>query len=197
MARELGFSYLDTGAMYRASALLASRNSIDLDDFQQVASTIRSHSLDIRNGSVYIDDEDVSSLIRTPSVSEAASRISSGSPVRREMVRLQRAFGERHDTVAEGRDMGTVVFPDADLKVYVVADVAVRVNRRVLEMASKGQQGDFQMILRSQLLRDRRDRTRVDSPLRMAPGAHMLDSSGMSIQQQVSAVLKLWRSVAE
>ncbi|NOQ22533.1 MAG: (d)CMP kinase [Candidatus Aegiribacteria sp.] len=193
VAERLGFSYLDTGAMYRASALLAIRNSIDFDDSIRVAELIRSHSIDIREGNIFIDDEDVSVLIRTPEISDAASRISSGSSVRREMVALQRRFAENHDTVAEGRDMGTVVFPCADLKVYVIADVAVRIIRRWREHIAKGEKADYDMLLRSQLERDRRDRSRSDSPLRLAPGASILDSTLMSIDQQVSAVLDLYR----
>lgn len=191
----MGYSYLDTGAMYRASALLAIRNSIDLDDPFRVAEVIRRHSIDIRDGNVFIDDEDVSALIRTPEISDAASRISSGTPVRREMVLLQRRFAENHDTVAEGRDMGTVVFPQADLKVYVIADVAIRVVRRWREFNAAGKSADFDVLLKSQLMRDHRDRSRADSPLRLAPGAVILDSTLMSIEQQVSAVLKLYRDI--
>ncbi len=179
--------------MYRASALLAIRSETDLEDHQSVASLIREHSIDIRDGCLLLDGQDVSSLIRTPSISEAASLISSGSPVRREMVGLQRKFAELHDTVAEGRDMGTVVFPSADLKIYVIADVAVRVTRRWREILERGEEADFDSLLRSQLRRDERDRNRSDSPLRMAPGAVMLDSTLMSIGQQVDAVLKLYR----
>lgn len=179
--------------MYRASALLAIRNSIDFDDPVEVVEVIRSHSIDIVDGNIFIDDEDVSAIIRTPEISDAASLISSGSPVRKEMVVLQRRFAENHDTVAEGRDMGTVVFPEADLKVYVIADIAIRVCRRWRELMAKGEQADFDMLLRSQLNRDRRDRRRADSPLRLAPGASILDSTLMSIDQQVSAVLDLYR----
>ncbi len=178
--------------MYRASALLAIRNSINFDDSDSIADVIRCHTFDIRDSRVFINDEDVSVLIRTPQISDAASRISSGSPVRREMVALQRRFAELHDTVAEGRDMGTVVFPDADLKIYVIADVAIRVLRRWREFLEKGEEADYDMLLRSQLQRDRRDRSRSDSPLRLAPGAVILDSTLMSIDQQVSAVLNLF-----
>lgn len=157
---------------------------------------IRSHSIDIRDGVVFIDDEDVSSMIRTTSISDAASLISSGSPVRREMVALQRAFADRHDTVAEGRDMGTVVFPGADLKVYVIADVAIRVTRRWRELRSRGEAQDFDALLRSQLTRDRRDRNRSDSPLRIAPGAVILDSTLMSIREQADEVLRIFRERA-
>jgi len=181
--------------MYRASALLAIRNSLNPDEPARIAEAIRSHSIDLRNGSTFIDDEDVSEIIRTSEISDTASRISSGSPVRREMVLLQRRFAEKHDTVAEGRDMGTVVFPDADLKVYVIADVAIRVIRRWKEFNARGENADFNRLLKSQLNRDYRDRNRADSPLRLAPGAVILDSTLMSIGQQVSAVLKLFRRV--
>lgn len=183
--------------MYRASALLAIRSDISLDDHERVASEIRLHSIDIRNGSVFLDEEDVSSLIRTTAISDAASVISSGPPVRREMVALQREFAERHDTVAEGRDMGTVVFPDADLKVYVIADVAIRVVRRWREIRSRGEKADFDALLRSQLRRDRRDMSREDSPLRLSPGAVMLDSTLMSISRQAEAVLEMFRERVE
>lgn len=179
--------------MYRASALLALRNSIQLEDHESVASAIRSHSIDIIDGRVLLDREDVSGLIRTTAIGDAASVISSGTPVRREMVALQRKFAERHDTVAEGRDMGTVVFPGADLKVYVIADVAIRVTRRWRELRSRGEDADFDAILRSQLARDRRDRTRSDSPLRLAPGAVILDSTLMSVGRQADEVLRLFR----
>jgi cytidylate kinase len=180
--------------MYRASALLAIHNSIDLDDPSSVAEVIRRHSIDNRDGNIFIDDEDVSAFIRTPEISDAASIISAGTPVRREMVVLQRRFARSHDTVAEGRDMGTVVFPRADLKVYVIADVAIRVVRRWREFNAAGENADFDVLLKSQLIRDRRDRTRADSPLRLAPGAVILDSTLMNIEQQVSTVLDLYRN---
>jgi len=189
----LGFSYLDTGAMYRAAALLLSREGIPFEDPNLAASIVRRHSIDMDGVRVFLDGEDVSGLIRTPEIAEAASRISSGAPLRRVMVSLQRSFGEKHDTVAEGRDMGTVVFPDADLKVYVVADVAIRVVRRWLELKRKGDKPDFDALLRSQLIRDRRDRDRKDSPLRMAPGAVMLDSTLMTIREQTDEVIRLFR----
>lgn len=195
MAERLGFSYLDTGAMYRASALAAIENSIPLTDHEKVARELRTHSIDVEDGDIFLDGRDVSSLIRTSRISEAASVISSGSPVRKVMVELQRRFASRRDTVAEGRDMSTVVFPKADLKVYVIADVAIRVCRRWREMRAKGEEADFHSLLKSQLLRDRRDRTRSDSPLRLAPGAVIVDSTLMSIHQQVSAVLKAYEKV--
>jgi len=198
VAERLGFSYLDTGAMYRASALLAIRDSIDLDNHSLIARVIRRHSFDIRNGRIFVDNEDVSEIIRNPEISDAASRVSSGTPVRQEMVILQRRFAENHNTVAEGRDMGTVVFPFADLKVYITADIAIRVVRRWKELNARGEEANIDILLRSQLKRDYRDKSRADSPLRVAPGAFILDSTNMSIEQQVSTVLDLYlKRVAE
>jgi CMP/dCMP kinase len=193
VAERLGFAYLDTGAMYRASALLAVRGTIPLDDPERVARCIRSHSISIdRTGRVTVDGEDVSGLIRTPFISDAASIISSGSAVRREMVSMQRRFGSETDTVAEGRDMGTVVFPHAFLKIYVIADIAVRVMRRWRELRKEGLPADFSDLLTGQLLRDDRDRTRADSPLRLAPGAVLIDSTLMSVAAQAEAVVSLY-----
>ncbi len=189
----LGYSYLDTGAMYRASALLFIRNSIPLYDSILLTENLRNHSIDIRSGAVFIDDEDVSTLIRTPEIGDAASIVSSKSAVRREMVILQQKFGKAHNTVAEGRDMGTVVFPDADLKIYVIADVAIRVLRRWRELRLMGNEANYGELLRSQLTRDHRDRNRSDSPLRIAPGAYILDSTLMTITEQVSTVIELFR----
>ncbi|MCK5064082.1 MAG: (d)CMP kinase [Candidatus Fermentibacteraceae bacterium] len=193
VADVLDYSYLDTGAMYRASALLCIRNAIPLDNALLIAENIQNHSIDIREGAVFIDDEDVSSLIRTTEISDAASIVSSKSAIRREMVIIQRKFGKAHNTVAEGRDMGTVVFPDADLKIYVIADVAIRVLRRWRELRLLGNEADYGKLLRSQLTRDYRDRNRLDSPLRIAPGAHILDSTLMTITEQASAVVELFR----
>jgi cytidylate kinase len=193
VAERLDFAYLDTGAMYRASALTAIRNGIPLDEPERVASCIRSHLISLdRTGRVTVDGEDVSGLIRTPSISDAASVISAGSAVRREMVLIQRRFGTESDTVAEGRDMGTVVFPDAFLKIYVIADIAVRVMRRWRELRNQGLNADFSALLAGQLLRDNRDRTRADSPLRYSPGAALIDSSLMSVAEQAEAVVSLY-----
>lgn len=194
MAKALGFSFLDTGAMYRTSALLAIQNSIPLKDIKNIVSCIRNHSIVLSSGIMFLDDEDVSKFIRTPQISASASIIASAPAIRIEMVKLQRSFAETSDTVAEGRDMGTVVFPNADLKIMMIADIAARVNRRWLELLSKGEEPDIHEILRAQLLRDHRDKTRIDSPLRAAPDAIIIDSSIMSISEQVQAVIRHYRT---
>lgn len=188
VARELGYTYLDTGAMYRASALLAFRENISLDDGNALASLLESHSLDIRDGRVLLDGEDLTEAIRRPGVAEMASMVSAHSQVRRIMVGLQRKVAGGGEVVAEGRDMGTVVFPDAALKVYMYADVAVRALRRLKQ--GEHESSDLRLVVRSLLVRDRRDRTRADSPLRAAPDAVWVDTSSMTVQRQVDVVLE-------
>lgn len=188
VARELGYTYLDTGAMYRASALLASREKLSLNDGTALASLLDSHSLDIRDGRVLLDGEDLTEAIRRPGVAEMASLVSARPEVRRVMVGLQREVAGGGEVVAEGRDMGTVVFPDAVLKVYMYADVAVRAMRRLRQGEHEG--SDLRLVVRSLLRRDRRDRTRVDSPLRAAPDAFWLDTSSMTVRRQVDLVLE-------
>ncbi len=178
--------------MYRSSALLAIRNSIPFTDINNVVSCIQNHSIDISDNIVLLDNENVSALIRTPHISESASIIAQSPAIRIEMVKLQRAFAEKRDTVAEGRDMGTVVFPYADLKIMLRADIAIRVNRRWRELLNRGEQPDMNDILHSQLMRDYRDRTRTDSPLKTAPDAVTIDSTMMSICEQVQTVVRYY-----
>jgi cytidylate kinase len=194
-AERLGFAYLDTGAMYRAAALLASRLGIDGDDGELVASLIRDHSIRTDGRTTLLDGEDVSLAIRSTGIGDAASVVSAHPGVRRAMVSLQKQMGAKGSTVAEGRDMGTVVFPGARLKVYVVADLAVRLQRRMRELRDRGERlpGTAELVT-GMLARDRRDRERADSPLRMAPGAVWLDTSLMTVSEQVTAVVALWTS---
>ncbi|MBD3370745.1 (d)CMP kinase [Candidatus Fermentibacteria bacterium] len=188
VARELGYTYLDTGAMYRASALLASQENIPLNDGSTLASLLESHSMAIRDGRVLLDGEDLTEAIRRPGVAEMASLVSARPEVRRVMVGLQREVAGGGEVVAEGRDMGTVVFPDAVLKVYMYADVAVRAMRRLTQGEHEG--SDLRLVVRSLLRRDRRDRTRADSPLRAAPDSLWVDTSSMTVRRQVDVVLE-------
>ena len=178
--------------MYRASALLATRAGLALDRGRELASLISQHTIDVDEGVTLLDGEDVSTLIRTPAMSEAASLVSSHGPVRREMVRLQRGFSRRRDTVAEGRDMGTVVFPEADLKVFVTADVVQRSLRRLGQLDEECVARRLPVTVRELMRRDRRDSERADSPLRRAPDAWLIDTTSLSVEQQVNAVVLLY-----
>jgi cytidylate kinase len=193
-ARELGFEYLDTGAMYRTAALLAIRSDIDPSDGESAARAIAGHGIVVTSGRAFLDGIDVSDLIRSPGISEAASIISSSSPVRTAMVLLQRSFASGRNVVAEGRDMGTVVFPDAVLKVYVIADVAVRAIRRLRDQSEQVTAAGASSVIEALLRRDTRDRERSDSPLRPAPGAVWLDTTLLTPGEQVERVVCLYRA---
>ena len=181
LARELEFTYLDTGAMYRAVALTALRRG---DDPGAVAEAI---TIELGDG-VCVDGEDVGDAIRTPEVSEAASRAAADSRVRRALVAEQRRLMSAGDWVAEGRDIGTVVMPGAEVKVFLTADPAERARRRADELGL-----DAAAVLADQTARDERDRTRSDSPLAPAPGAVELDTTGLSLDEVVGRISQLVR----
>jgi cytidylate kinase len=172
-ARALGFSYLDTGAMYRAAGLA--------DD--PVAADIR-----LDDGRVLLDGRDVTSEIRTPEASERASVVAARPEVRAALVAKQRALMADGDWVAEGRDIGTVVAPDARVKVFLTASPEERARRRADELGA-----DVQAVLADQTLRDERDRTREISPLQAAPGSVELDTTGLSIDEVVARIAELTR----
>jgi cytidylate kinase len=179
VADRLAFTYLDTGAMYRTVALAASEQGVD-------PAAIAS-SLDIEpRGRTLLDGRDVTEAIRTPEVSEAASRAAADPTVRRAVVAQQRRLLETGDWVAEGRDIGTVVAPDAEVKVFLTADAGERARRRAAELGL-----DEQRVLAEQAIRDERDRTRTHSPLAPAEGATVIDTTSMSLDEVVQSVVDL------
>jgi cytidylate kinase len=194
LAEMLGFTYLDSGAMYRCVGLLA----LVSPDREPVA-LARSARIEFvadadQRGSkrrVLLDGRDVSEPIRAPEVSAAASRVAAEAGVREALVAKQRALISAGDWVAEGRDIGTVVAPDAELKVYLTADPAERARRRAVELG-----GDEATVMAEQALRDERDSTRAHSPLQAAPGAFVLDTTGMSVEQVVERIAELVRSAS-
>jgi CMP/dCMP kinase len=178
-ARALGFTYLDSGAMYRAVGLMTNRQGGPPAD--------RAAELDIRLGDrVLANGEDVTDAIRTPEVSEAASKVATDPAVRKALVRKQRELLASGDWVAEGRDIGTVVAPDAKVKVFLTASPEERARRRADELGT-----DVETVLRDQALRDAQDRDREHSPLTLAPGAVELDTSGLSVDEVVRRVVEL------
>jgi cytidylate kinase len=181
--------------MYRTAALLASRSGLPFSDGHALARLVSAHSIDVGPRGVFLDGNDVSEEIRAPFVSEAASLVSTHPDVRRAMVALQRGYASSRDMVAEGRDMGTVVFPGATLKVYVIADVAVRASRRLKELRRAGDTSSFDAITEALLARDRRDRERADSPLRPVPSSLWLDTTLQSVAGQVEFVVAAYRSL--
>jgi cytidylate kinase len=178
-ARALGFTYLDSGAMYRAVGLMVNRHGGPPAD--------RAAELDIQLGDrVLANGEDVTDAIRTPEVAEAASRVATDPAVREALVRKQRELLAGGDWVAEGRDIGTVVAPDAEVKVFLTASPEERARRRAEELGT-----DVDTVLRDQALRDAQDRDREHSPLKMAPRAVELDTSGLTVDEVVQRVVDL------
>jgi cytidylate kinase len=199
LALRLGLPYIDTGAMYRAVALLARRAGLgaelDADGRAAVVGLARllcvSFGGDPRDQRVMVDGEDVTRDLRDPEVSRMASVVSAIPEVRREMVRRQRELAARSGGVVEGRDIGTVVFPGAALKVFLTAEPGVRARRRFEELARRGVVAQLEEVLEEQRERDRRDSTRPDSPLRPADGAVIVDTSGLTLDEAVDAVVAL------
>jgi cytidylate kinase len=199
LAVRLGLPYLDTGAMYRAVALLALRAGLGpelkSEGRQAVAEIARRLGVgfrgDPRAQRVMLDGEDVTEALRLPEVSQMASVVSAIPEVRREMVPRQRELAAPTGGVVEGRDIGTVVFPDATLKVFLTAEPEVRARRRFEELARRDQAVRWEAVLDEQRERDRRDSTRPDSPLRPAEGAVVVDTSRLTLQEVVAAVVAL------
>jgi cytidylate kinase len=180
VAAELGFTYLDTGAMYRAVALAAADRAAEP---ASVASTLK---IEPQGERILLDGRDVTEEIRTPEVSEAASRAAADPAVRRAVVEQQRRLLDTGDWVAEGRDIGTVVAPDAEVKVFLTAEPEERARRRAAELGL-----DPARVLAEQTIRDERDRTREHSPLEPARGAVVLDSTHLTLAQVVQRIAAL------
>ena len=190
LAQKLGFTYIDTGAMYRAVALWALRVGVDPDDLHRLDQLAKEARIEFAAGAatVLLNGEDVTAAIREPRVSEAASKISIAPGVRRAMREEQRRIGGAQSSVMEGRDIGTVVFPDAQVKIYLDAAPDVRAGRRAAESG-----GELEEIARDLAERDHRDRTRAEAPLTQAPDAEYLDTTGLSLEEVEAAILKLVR----
>jgi cytidylate kinase len=186
LAERLGFTYLDSGAMYRCVALAALRADAELDDGAELGRLARAVRIGVDDGRVMLDGEDVSEEIRAPEVSAASSRVSVHPEVREAMVERQRALIDAADYVAEGRDIGTVVSPDAPLKVFLTADAAERARRRATETGE-----DPSLVLDAQTARDARDRERDHGALRRAGDAVEIDTTGMGVDAVVECIAEL------
>jgi cytidylate kinase len=198
LAGRLGFQYLDTGAMYRAVAYRALSDGIDLANEPAVASIARSSAITFahEHGSalptrVFISGEDVTTAIRTPAVDSAVSPVSAMPSVREALVAQQRRIGAEGDIVVEGRDIGTVVFPEAELKVFLTASGEERARRRTIDMADRGHDVPVEWVRGDLERRDAADSTREASPLAAAEDAVRLDTTGMSIDEAVAAITRL------
>lgn len=192
VAAQLGWHVLDSGALYRLAAWTVLDKNLDANDIGAVALAARRMAIRFEHGRIWLDAQDVTKLIRQEHVGNLASRLAPAAAVREALLERQRAFRQAPGLVADGRDMGTVVFPEADLKIFLVADVHARAQRRCQQLRQRGVTPNEAAILADLKERDARDTGRAVAPLKPAPDAHELDSSRLSVDDTVAAVLSLW-----
>lgn len=195
IAKRLGIIYVDTGALYRAIGLYCLRNGVDSKDAQAVIAVLPKIRLELRyteeGQNVYLNEENVSTEIRLPQVAMYASDVSAIPAVRQFLLELQRSMGETHHVVMDGRDIGTVILPNAQLKLFLSADERVRAERRVKELAQKGETVTVEEILAQQAQRDAQDSSRAVAPLKPAEDAVRFDNSAVTVEESVEFVLSL------
>lgn len=191
IAENLGLVYLDTGAMYRLVTLKALNEGI-LGDFEKIKKMLNNLNIDIKENGFYLDNVDVSDEIRKPIVSENVSDIAAIREVREKMVDLQRKFSESKNVILDGRDIGTVVFPNADVKIFLVADAKERANRRYKELVKKGENVKIEEIYENILKRDEIDSTRKESPLKKAKDAIEVDTTSKNIEEVKNEILNIY-----
>ena len=201
VAEKLGYIYIDTGAMYRAIGLFFDRNGKWPDTPAQITALLDKAdiTIDHKDGAqrIYLNGEDVSEAIRTEKAGMSASRVSAFPEVRVKLVELQRALASRADVVMDGRDIGTVVLPDAALKIFLTADVSVRAERRRLQLLEKGVKADKAEIEKDLRSRDHNDSTREASPLKQAEDAVLVDTSYLTIEQTAQKITELMKERAK
>lgn len=199
LAKILGFKYVDTGAMYRAVAWKSLQLGIPLSDESKIVDMTARMNIDFPEGDgshIFVDGEDISTEIRTPDATRLSSPVSAISGVRRLLVAFQKNLAEGGGVVMEGRDIGTVVLPDAEVKVFLIASINERAKRRYDEIIASGKPADIDAIRQSIEERDHRDSNRADSPLMRAAGAVDIDTDNLSIKQVIERILELYRQVS-
>ena len=193
VAAALGFHYLDSGALYRLATLNALRRQVPLDDTEALATATRELEISFRDGKLWLQGQDVTEAARTEAVSTATSRVAASAGVREALLERQRRCRAGPGLVADGRDMGSVVFPDAVLKVFLTADVATRAERRHKQLMAKGMCAKMPDVVEELRQRDARDSTRPVAPLKHYPDALFLDTTRLTIDQAVGQVLAWYR----
>lgn len=194
VAEALGFAYLDSGALYRLSALAAREAGVSWDDEAGVAAVAASLDVRFAGGVTLLNGLAVDDLIRSEAIGTGASRIAAFPLVRQALLARQRAFAVAPGLVADGRDMGSVVFPAARLKIFLTATAAVRAQRRYLQLTGRGEPADLAAITRDLELRDERDTARAEAPLRQWDDALLLETSELNLEQVVERVLSWWKT---
>ncbi|BBM40443.1 cytidylate kinase [Leptotrichia shahii] len=195
IAKDKGLIYLDTGAMYRLVTLKALNKGIlgnnDLNYLEEIKKLLDNLNIDIKKNGFYLDNVDVSEEIRKPIVSENVSDVAAIREVREKMVDLQRKFSESKNVILDGRDIGTVVFPNADLKIFLIADAKERAKRRYKELVEKGENVEIEEIYENILKRDKIDSTRKESPLKKAEDAIEVDTTSKNIEEVKNEILRM------
>ena len=197
VARALGWHYLDSGSLYRLTALAALRAGVAVDDRAALARIAAGLPVEFRDGAPFLAGEDVSDAVRQEDVGTAASRVAGWPEVRDALLERQRAFRRPPGLVADGRDMGSIVFPGAPLKVFLTAGVETRAERRHKQLMEKGMYAKMQDVVDDLRRRDERDTSRPVAPLKHYPDAVFLDTTGLSVGQSVAKVLAWWRERGE
>lgn len=206
LARELGYIYIDSGAMYRGAALLSIRHNLNIEnsaDRSQLMDLLGAVQMEFRvhhqtgRSEWYMDGENCEQFIRTPEVTQRVSAVSAIPEVREAMVRLQREWGKGGGVVMEGRDIGSVVFPDAELKIFMTASPEVRAQRRYREWSAQGKAVEYDQVLSDIQERDYLDSTRSHSPLVQVPEAYVLDNSNLSPEEQLAIAVQWSRETIE
>ncbi len=197
VAKELSFIYVDTGAMYRAMALYLLNHGVNGDNQDEIEASCSDAdiSIEYKDGEqiVLLNGENVNSMLRTEQVGNMASKSSANAKVRAHLLKLQRTLAEKNDVVMDGRDIGTTILPNAEVKIYLTASVDTRARRRALEYEQKGETFDLDQIRRDIIGRDERDMNREVSPLKQADDAVLVDSSEMGIDDVVNAILNIYK----
>ncbi len=188
IAKKLNIEYIDTGAMYRALGLKMLRLGIPMKDGPALKDLLKETEIDFRNGNITVDGENVSHLIRTPEVSMAASACSAFPVVREKLVMAQQKMGESKSVIMDGRDIGTVVFPNAEYKYFITASDEERARRRYKELIEKGQEINYEQVLKDIRERDHNDSNRAASPLKKADDAVEIDTTNMTIEEVVDYI---------
>jgi len=190
VAEKLGFKYLDSGALYRVVAFATQQNGIDWGNASAVAACAKTLDIKFKNDQVYLDNSDISDEIRTEAMGKGASQVAVHALLRTALIDLQHSFRQPPGLVADGRDMGTVIFPDAQLKVFLTASTEVRAQRRYQQLLSKNQPANYENILLDLQERDARDKGRSSAPLVMAQDAILLETDNLGISEAVNIVLQ-------
>jgi cytidylate kinase len=190
VAKILEFDYIDTGAMYRAVGYKMMQSQVTLKDAIALKKLLDETTIDFHKGRTLLDGEDVSDYIRTPAVSQMASDCSALPVVREKLVELQRELGKQKSVVMDGRDIGTNVFPDAEIKFFVTATAEERAKRRYLELLAKGETVEYQAVLSDMKIRDYNDSTRSLHPLKQAEDAILLDTTHMTIEEVIAKIME-------